>query len=571
MALVVLVAAWAGGCENSNPALPDGGLGRRLEIVAPADGPAGQLGLRYGQTALLGVRYTLDDPDHTPVRGEPVRFAIFGDPAGSTLARDSVNTGDDGLAMVMLSAGGQEGTFTVRTSAAGASDVEFSVSVSMLEFVRITVSFADPLPGAGTRTLTGALYSEQHCTDLPPSAALTGNPRVMQLPTAATASLDFVNLLSRNYAAVARVSAGDRLLAYGCVDIDRHLASPGAMLAVEVPTTPVTPSVVGAFALTSEVGTSRGSRSDDFWSDLNIVDKCDGHAAQLLLDEIAARVSDSRAAQIAALRGAGVVTPFGAAHVTCRPAVVGAETSLDADLDALLAVTPAGAARASVWGDLDALLTSGVLESHLTLAPTLAWPTDGTSAPLRLLANHTAQSVSLRLASASANYDLFALGWPTTTSFGVAADASMSTLHIDHHALPVALPRLWGLALGALSLQPRLPSLAAPTLTAWLAASVGAAQHGGNTGCAAVEDLLCERTGPTGCATTLVDACSAAVDAVGARLAAVFAGTPELFLDGSASVNDDNGDLVADRLSSGQWTVSGAIESRISFTATRAP
>lgn len=568
-ALFTAVGLSGGGCEQPGAPGVDGGIGRRLEIVQTEGGQAAQLGLRYGQSANLVVRYVLEGPAETPVRGEPVRFALFDDPAGSTLARDVVDTDDDGLSGVTLTAGRQEGSFRVRASAAGANDVEFSVSVSMLEFVKVTASIVDPLPGAGTHKLTAALYSDQHCSDVPPTAKLTGAPRVLSIDAAASGALDFVNLLSRDYAVVARVTAGDTLLAYGCVDLGQHLASPGAVLLVPVGVTAVTPSLVGAFSLSSQLGSSRDARSDALWGDVNVVDRCPGHAAQLLLDEISARASVARAALIEGQRGAGTATPFGASSISCRPAMAGAAISLDADLSALLEGTATGMMRDALVHDLDELLARGELTSRLTISPTEPFPADGAASPTRLVADHEAQQVTLHISTTSHTYDLAALGWPDAKTTGIAASALAGKLGIDRHAVGVQLPKLWGLGFATLAVAPRLPSLMNASWTGWLDDTVATAQRNGKLGCAAVENLLCERTGVAGCAGTLLAPCTDAVASTGARLDAPFAQQPWLTLVGTAIVVDDSSDLLADRLAFGSWNATGPVESSLSFSAQR--
>ncbi len=570
LAVVFAVVCLPGsGCEDATTPSVDAGLGRRLEIVQVAGAPpAGQIGLRYEQSAMLLVRYVLGD-GATPVHGEAVRFAIFDDPAGSTLARDLVETDNAGYASVVLSAGNHEGSFRVRASAAGANDVEFSISVSSQEFVQITAAITDPLPGAGTHTLTAALYSGQRCADLGITPSLAGSPRVLQVDSQAVASLAFVNLLSRDYAMVARVGAGTRLLAYGCVDVDHHLASPGATLHVPVAVFTVTPSVVGQLVLSSQIGTSRAARGDDLWKGVDVLDRCRGHLGQLLLDELASRVGLALAAAIASARGIAAPTDVGVSTISCYPAAVGAMASLDAELSDLLEASATGVARAGLIGDFDQLLASGALGTRLTLTPTSALATDGPHSPRRLVVEHRALEVVLRVGITSHTYDLDALGWPSTTTSGIAASTDMGSLTIARHGLAIALPELWGLGFGALALKVRLPSLTDTTWTGWVAAAVAATTRNGSAGCAAIENLVCERTGVAGCTGTLVAPCAAAVTATGAALDQMFAREQVLTLEGSASAIDDDGDLVADGLAFGAWTAAGPIESQVSFSGKR--
>jgi hypothetical protein len=307
------------------------------------------------------------------------------------------------------------------------------------------------------------------------------------------------------------------------------------------------------------------------FDDVDVLDRCDGHLGQLLLDELASRVTPARAAQIAAVRGAATPSTVGSSTVGCRPAMVGGNPSLDDQLGALLSANAPGNERAMLLADLDQLLANATLRSHLDLVATTAPITDGDTSPLRFDATHTAREVDLALGAAMRKEDLAALGIPVVAADGVSAHAAGATLTIDQHALPFGLPALWGDAFSALSIAVRLPTLMDATLGGWATASVAAASRSGLTGCAAIEDLVCQVTDPTGCAGTIVGPCSEATVAVDARLDATFAPTPSLDLAGSATIVDSDGDLVAEALDAGRWTATDAIAAQLSFTGTRTP
>ena len=562
----VLALAPAAGCEGSGAPVVDAGVARRLVAIDP---PGAQIGLRYGKTVDLLVRYETDEAQPVAIRGEEVRFAIFDDPAGSTLARDEVTSNDDGVAAVTLTAGNQEGAFRVHASAAGAADVELAISISELEFVEIDAQLADPLSGPGARTLVAALFTDRACASLPATAKPAIASRSLSKP-GASATLAFVNLLSRGYAVVGRVEEAGRLVAYGCVEVARALVPPGARVSPPITLRPVRADVTGAFDLTTALATARASRADGLFAPIDVLDRCAGHLGQLLLDELAARVPGPRAAQIAALRGPPAASTSGSSTVACRPDKVGAADSLDAELGALLAVaaTP-GAARAGLLADLDGILMGATLRSRLVLARTIAPLSAGPASPDALTATHEAEAVAFALGGAAYTADLAALGTPVRAAAGVDARADGSMLTIDEHALPIGLPSLWGLAFGALSIGVRLPALPQPTLGAWTTAAAAAAQRNAKAGCAAIEDLVCERTDPTGCAGTLLAACGASVTAVGTALDAPFASPLALRLLGRAAILDDDGDLVADRLAQGSFTASGALPALLSFTGQR--
>jgi hypothetical protein len=555
------------GCESVASPGADGGVGRRLVILDP---PGSQIGLRYGKPVDLQVRYLRDDAAATPISGEPVRFAIFDDPVGSTLARDVVTTDDAGLATVTLTAGSQEGSFHVRASASGADDAEFAIAISQLDFVQLDPELTDPLPLPGGRTLVAALYQELPCAQISPTPKVTGADRTLVAPGVSSTHLSFVNLLSRSYAVVGRVEAMGGLVAFGCVDVDRALVPPGARLVVPVVMHAVQASVVGGFDLDTEAGSSRASRTDSLFADVDVLDRCVAHLGQLLLDELAARVAPLRASQIAALRGPATPSTVGSSTVACRPGKLGAVDSLDAELGALVSATGSpGEARTDLIADLDAILQSAHLRSHLELTGTTPPLTDGPGAPPRYAASHQARVVTLTLGMSTRTDDLLKLGVPVLGADGIGAHAAADELLIDTHELPIGLPALWGDALSALSIAIRLPALPKQTLGGWASAAALAAQRSGKSGCAAIEDLICQRTDPTGCAGTLLTACANAVAAVAARMDAPFSPSLALTLTGSATIVDTDDDLVADKLDPGRWTAAGAIAGQLSFTGPR--
>ncbi|MCA1663921.1 MAG: hypothetical protein LC659_06595, partial [Myxococcales bacterium] len=83
----------AAACGPGANAPPDGGPPLTLDVV-----DSNQIGLHYGKTTELRVRYHAGDPAAAAVPGAIVRFSIFGDPAGSTLSRDQVTTDVNGMA-----------------------------------------------------------------------------------------------------------------------------------------------------------------------------------------------------------------------------------------------------------------------------------------------------------------------------------------------------------------------------------------------------------------------------------------------------------------------------------------
>lgn len=550
-----------GACESGATPHVDGGVGRKLVVLGDA-----QVGLRYGEAVQLGVRYVLDDDAEEAVRG-PVRFSIFGDPGGSTLSRDTVQTDGSGGAHVTLTAGSQEGSsFSVHASAAGAADAVFDVSVSKLQFVHVDAVLVDPLAKPGTRTLVAALFSGKTCMQVPAAPMLVGASRTVSSAPAAKATLSFLNLLSGSYALVGRLESMGALVAYGCIDLPAALLPPGTFLSVPLPLVPTSPDVSGSFTLSTSLTTKRNARADSRFSPVDIVDRCPGHSAQLLLDAITSEAPATRQALLTAQRGTATPSTAGTSTVGCRPALVGTVDSLDARLGALLDATVDGAQRVALVSDLDTILASGVLASTLALSPTIAHPGDTSSTGLRYEGRHTAMTVAFALGTP---LDLALLGVPARSIRGIDVTTAGGRLGIGKHVLGLELPALWGETFSTASVAARLPALTDPTWSGWLRGAVDAVQHGGKTGCAAVEDLLCEQTGTAGCAGTLLTACEDAVTSVGDALETLFAGGDGLTLAGSATLFDGDGDLVTDSLRAGSFTASGPLDGMLPFTGTR--
>lgn len=563
--LLFATALCAVACGKDSQPFVDGGVARVLEILKP---PGQQIGLKEAQTIALRVRYRLDDPEQTVIHGQQVSFSIVtsskdDDPGDSTISHDSDATDSNGIATVNLTSGDQDGlSFGVQASAPGAADVVFDVSVSNQAFVTIDAVVSDPLPQPGSRDLVAALFSGKTCADLALMPTLMGASRTLSAGASTEATLTFENLLSRTYALVGRVTDQGALVAYGCADIGIVLVPPGTHLTLPVPMYAVSPSVTGTFDIETSLDSGRAARADDRFAPIDVVDRCTGHAGQLLLDAMLPLLPTARAQLVTSARGATMPSTDGSSTVGCY-----GDAALDAALGAMLAATVPGQARAALISDLDALLAGGTLRSSLSLAVTARHADDG-PAVTRYTAMHTAEQVTLMLGSAAYTYDLTTYALPLVAASAIDATVEADTLTIGPHELTLGLPMLWGDAFAHGSLAARVPSLATDTWSAWLAAAVGAAQHGGQTGCAAVEDLICAETGTSGCAGTIVDACTTAVTSVGATLDGVFTDAPTM-LTGTCATVDDNGDLVADALAHGVFTATGPTGPMLPFSATR--
>ena len=511
-----------GGCGPGSNAPPDGGPPLALDVIGSS-----QIGLHYGKSTDLQVRYHTDDGSAAPVAGATVHFSIFKDPAGSTLTRDTATTDSNGVATVTLTAGQAEADFRVAATAINAPEADFDVSVSKLDFVEVDAQ----LSWAGGSTLRALLYDDKTCAQLPASPTLPPPARALSR-MAETATLQFVNLLSKPYALVGRAENGDgTLVGYACVDIGAELVPPGSVSVVPLPLAPVIASPLGSFTLTSTLVPAPSAYASlvDTWQ---VLGGCPYGAAQALLDAMG--ISSHRDPPLSD---------------GCRPT---SATSLDEELQSLLTAPPMAPAGAlpAIANDLAAITASATVKSTLTVTP---------ASTTTFTAAHALVSAELATsASMSKTYDLVALGEPVIAVQGIPLSDDGSTVTIGAHDLTLGWTTLWLQAFTDLSLTARVSGLGSPAIPSLVAAVVAPASRSGKMGCAAVDDLVCSvTTGSGSCA--LATPCASALGPMAADLAAGFAPASgfDLTLSGTATPVDANGDLVVDLLSGGAWTGAG--------------
>src|SRR6185369_17671991 len=124
--------------------------------------------------------------------------------------------------------GQAETSFRVVASAVRVSDLEFVVSVSKDPFVELNVALTYTGPGMGG-ALRAMLYPDRACAALPPQPTAPPAQRTLVKTGLSTATLSFINLLSKDYAVLGRAETEEgRLLAQGCVDVPAQIIPPGS-------------------------------------------------------------------------------------------------------------------------------------------------------------------------------------------------------------------------------------------------------------------------------------------------------------------------------------------------------
>ena len=439
-------------CGPGSNGPPDGGPPLALDVLGSS-----QIGLHYGKSTELKVRYHTDDAAATAVAGASVRFSIFGDPAGSTLSRDTVTTDVNGVAAVTLTAGQAEKSFRVAATAVNASEADFDVSVSKFDFVEVDAKLA----WSPAATLRALLYDAQTCAALPASPTLPPPARALSKANATEATLQFVNLLSTSYALVGRAEDADgKLLGYGCVDLPAELVPPGSVSVVPVPLTTVVPSATGVYAMTSKLVPVASAYASLVGTWQHFGGACPYGAAQALLDAMA--ISSHRDGPLA--NG-------------CRPT---STTSLDFQLQQLLTAAPTAPANSlpAIAMDLVAITGAATVKSTLRVDD---------ASPSTYTARHTLSSAEFAVsASVSKSYDLVPLGEPVIDDKNVPFIDDGTTATIGAHGFTLGWTTLWLQAFTDLSLAMRVTGLGSPAIRV---AGVG----GGGAGVAQRQDGLRRR------------------------------------------------------------------------------
>ena len=536
-ALVALGAlgALVAGCEPHDAVDMAPPAAASLSTVEPVDG---QVGLRYGERVTLKVRLGRPGQTYEPVAGQELRFSIFGDPRGSTLASDRALTDEQGYASVDLAAGQLEAIFRVAVTSNIAASIEFGVSVSKNQLLAFDVALVPPT-GVSATTARALLYMDRTCASLRPQPVPDQALRQLQAVIGAAAPvLEFRNLLAQTYALVGRVDgAAGEILGWGCVDLPIQVFAAQLSAGASVPSlslqlTPIVPTIAGRFALTGEL-VSSDSQLERLAPYRDLV-HCPLDPAEQLLDELLDELGGDDAALAATLAAERQAPVAG-----CRPDVASPDQSL-----AQLLGSGTSAALRAVVADLESLAERARLTTALECDPL-----DGDT----LAGSHRATAIKLVLASGDpVELNLLQSGWfagAVPLSLARQGDALTSSVH----DLPLGLPFLWGVALAA-SMGDHFPSLAGggvPDGRALVAVLLDAAQSNDATGCAAIAATLCEMV--PDCATAVEAACARLPGRLAPALDGVFAAGPPLRLSITATLKDSDGDLRMDVIPTGTF------------------
>jgi len=573
IATAAALSLLATACDGGSPATDLGAGGGILTVL---DGP--DVGIRPGEEQDLRVQYA--DAARRPIQGAQVRFAIFGDPHGSTLASDAAVTDAEGTARVRLHAGAVVSRFQIRASAPGAKDATFYVEVSAAGFGALTVigQYQGTLPADLASQLTKVvyrLYGNIGCSSVDPFNPPPGLRTRDAAKVAAEVNFESLPLdVSHTIAVEARRpftgNPDGQLRAAGCVELPVGALKPCATAGcqeighqtVTLLLSDLQPRLSGAFALTSQLKLPKTNRPLEQalgpWADL--VD-CPLDPVQLVLDCILDAVDDGDPLDCVAEKPSAAVLALleerGSLSGPCRGATTDRGTS---SLEKLLR----NLGGTTLDNRVTALSTVEVVAAEqlrkLGLASTLTLGAPGVGGAI--VGSHSLDALTFS-ASPGATFQVPGVGlakWLADPVSCTVAPSSSSPwdwqLAVTPHSFSLRYGLLAREALGQIVITPAgLP----PTSSGLVADLVDTIQQGSAQGCEAIDALACKaaRLKP-GC---LNKACPLGLAALAQRLDAEFlaldgAGT-DFTLEGIVELRDNDGDLRVDSVGSssspGSW------------------
>jgi hypothetical protein len=571
-------------CNGESPASDGGPVEpRTLTILTP---PGLDVGLRPSEQQTLRVRYT--ELSGAPLSQAPVRFAIFGDPRGSTLSTDTAFTDGQGVASIKIHAGAVDARFQVQTSAAGAETVTFYVEVSAAGFGAITISsdykgYLPPATAAQLSSVTYFLYSSVGCGSFdpfnpPPSLRKRVTQKLSQTFVFDSLPLDQSHTLAA-HAFRPMVDGSTQLRATGCVELPQGALRPckgsGAcpkedQLKVTLLVTDVWPRVVASYEVTSRLTLPKTNRplADALKAWVDMTD-CPLDPEQRLLDCILdardmddpldCKVEDPSASTQALLLERGEL------QSGCRGPKSGHGTK---SLEQLLRDLAGTKGRLQL-SDVEQLAAEALRE--IELETTLAIQSLATDSSGLIVASHQLRKVSFVTSQNAAAFDVPDVGvakWLAAPIQGQVVSTLASgwdwELFLEQHSFSLLYGALAREALGQLVLGPKGLPPASKQLALHLA---GLVQSKGQTGCAAIESVVCDaaRLKPGCLGQACVDGLSALAGILDKGFKTIDSQNTDLSLEGTAQLKDSDGDLRVDGL--GDTTTPGSWKATLSLGA----
>ena len=545
------------GCDEDASAVDAGPNSRSLTVANPG-GP--DVGLRPGAEAQLRVRYTA--PAGVAIEAGQVRFAIFGDPSGSTLSTDEATTDAKGVAVITVRAGAGTSSFRVIASAQGAGNANFYIEVSDKGFGSLSVSaqYSGALPRIQLVSITHFLLPGGSCAGVDPISP-GGVLRTRKAAKLEEAVLFTAITLGSARAVLTRaVTADGRARASGCVEVPGSVLKADRVLALAVQLHDLAPLIQGTYKLDTVVALPGGTSGAPSWprpladalTPWRDLTDCKRDPAQILLDCVvdAMDTADPLDCVVAnpSASAAAIQAERGALTTGCRGSyTVRATPSLEKLLQARMELKGKAtlSALALVPASAQTQLASLTLSSTLTLT--------ALSSAGKAVGRHELDSVTLGPSTSAVTFKASEIGLVNWSAYPVEASVSNTwTLKLGSHQLSLRPGLLAREALSRGVLKPaKLPEVST-TLVSLLLGLLQIDSGGKNlTGCEALETMVCDaaRLGPK----CLSQACQLGAAALAARLDQGFSAldkhaAADLTLSGQVELKDEDGDLKIDRL-----------------------
>ena len=562
-------------CDGGSTATDLGAGGGSLTVI---NGP--DVGIQPGEEQDLRVRYA--DEAHRPIQGAQVRFAIFGDPHGSTLTSDAAVTDAEGTARVRLHAGAVVSRFQVRASAPGAKDATFYIEVSAAGFGAVTVvgKYQGTLPtdlASQLTRLTYRLYGNIGCSSVDPFNPPPGLRTKEATKVAAEVDFEALPLdVSHTIAVEARRSfsgsSDGQLRAAGCVELPVGALKPCATAgcqeithqAVTLLLSDLQPRLSGTYALVSQLKLPKANRPLEQalkpWAEL--VD-CPLDPVQHVLDCLLDAVDDGDPLDCVVEKPSAKVLALieerGALSGPCRGSTTERGTPSLEKLLQDLGDTPLDD-RVTALSKVEAVAAEQLRKLGFDSTLDLGTP----SADGAIVGSHSLDSLTFS-ASPGMTFQVPGVGLAKWLADPVSCSVAPSSsspwdwqLVLAPHSFSLRYGLLAREALGQIVIAPAgLP----PTSAGLVADLADTIQQGSAKGCAAIEALSCKaaRLKP-GC---LGKACPLGLAAMAAHLDAEFlaldaVGT-DFTLEGNVELRDNDGDLRVDSVggssSPGSWKI----------------
>jgi hypothetical protein len=202
--------AHGGSTSNARATDKDAGIElgtRKLELTSNTS-------LKLGFGAQSHVRGRLLDDAGKPLAGEHVSFALLGRPLDSAVAELDAQTDDSGAFVNTLIAGKSDATFRVRVSSEGAYDAFVDVGVSNAGFGTLVVTASY----GGDRMVQQRSVFAQAGVDCKDAARMSGDPMATFAGGDAQATLPALPAGTKYAVTVVAESGSGTVVAQGCVD-----------------------------------------------------------------------------------------------------------------------------------------------------------------------------------------------------------------------------------------------------------------------------------------------------------------------------------------------------------------